>query len=110
MVRSVSYSRRPAAFAPALAVLATLALGACASGGQPPPTPKVVHLPSQPRAVVRMLPDRSLEVVTLVSERGSRAHGVRIVTPQHRDYARLLPLVADLRLGDAQPVQVDAGR
>ena len=110
MVRSVSNSRRRPGFAPALAVLATLALGACASGGQPAPLSKVAHIPSQPRAVVRMLPDRSLEVVTLVSERGSRAHAVRIVTPEHRDYARLLALVEPLRRGDAQPVSVDAGR
>jgi hypothetical protein len=104
-----------ALFRAALAAGAAAMLAACAwlpstASTSSPPRPKTAHVPSQPRAVVRMLPDRSLEVVTLVSERGGRAHAVRIVPPEHRDYPALAALIADLRPGDAEPVPADTAR
>ena len=73
----------------AVAFAAALLLAGCASAGSPPPLKRVEHLPSKPRAVVRMLPDRSLEVTTLVSRRGGSG-GVRIVAPGQGDYELLL--------------------
>lgn len=81
----LSFRLAPAAFAAAAACL----LAACASTGSPPALKRVAQLPSQPRAVVRMLPDRSLEVTTLVSRRGGPG-GIRIVAPGSRDYDLLL--------------------
>ena len=76
-----------------LAALACLCFAGCASHSSaqaPVPSSDHLVLVSQPRAIVRMLPDKSLEVTTLVSEKGSRAPGLRIVSPEHRDYAAIL--------------------
>jgi hypothetical protein len=75
----------------ALAVLGVAGCGGPSMSQQAPiPSSDALPIVHDPRAVVRMLPDRSLEVTTLVSDRGSRVHGLRIVTPEHREYEAIL--------------------
>ena len=69
--------------------------------GQKAPIPSSDHLEkvSQPRAVVRMQPDQSLEITTLVSRRGSAVPALRIVMPDDPAYARILELTGPLTPG-----------
>ena len=91
----------------ALAAAAACLLAACASSGSSPALNRVAHVPPQPRAVVRMLPDRSLEVTTLVSRRGGPG-GVRIVAPGMRDYDLLLARSGVVAPGhDAYPLPLN---
>ena len=98
-----------------LAVLACLSLGACSTlfGGQlgsnvgkqvPPPTSDHLPVVHHPRAIVRMQPDRSLEITTLVSRRGSRVPALRIVMPGDPAYDAILA-----RTGPIAPGQQAAG-
>ena len=60
--------------------------------------------------IVRMRPDRSLEVRLLAGEHGGRVDGVRIVAPEHRDYAAILAGTGPMQPGDQRPYRgIDAG-
>lgn len=97
---------RPRALRTPLVVLAVVALAGCSSfgvgyAGKKAPVPSSDHLPvvHQPRAVVRMQPDRSLEITTLVSRRGSAVPALRIVSPGDRAYEEILALTGPLEPG-----------
>ncbi len=53
--------------------------------------------------IVRMRPDRSLEVRLLDGGSGGRVDGVRIVSPEHRDYGAILALTGPMLPGDQRP-------
>lgn len=84
-----------------LAVAGCSHFGTPAYAGKAAPVPSSDHLPvvSQPRAVVRMQPDRSLEITTLVSRRGSAVPALRIVSPDDPAYARILELTGPIAPG-----------
>ena len=90
-----------------LLALACVAAAGCSHfggvgyAGKKAPVPSSDHLPvvSHPRAVVRMQPDQSLEITTLVSRRGSTIPALRIVTPDDPAYARILELIGPLTPG-----------
>ena len=86
--------------------LACLVVAGCSSwgvgyAGKRAPVPSSDHLPvvHHPRAVVRMQPDRSLEITTLVSRKGSAVPALRIVTPDDRAYEEILALTGPLEPG-----------
>jgi hypothetical protein len=91
---------------PAALAIAVASLSACAGTAGPAEVSKsesVVASTSPQTGVVRMRPDRSLEVTTLSSAGGGRANGVRIVPPEHRDYARILEQTGPMESGDQRP-------
>lgn len=59
--------------------------------------------------IVRMRPDRSLEVHLLADGHGGRVDGVRIVPPEHRDYPVILAGTGPMQPGDQRPYRaIDA--
>ena len=114
-VRSPASSPRPSVRIVVLAI-SCLAVAGCSTwgvgyAGQKSPVPSSDHLEkvSQPRAVVRMQPDQSLEITTLVSRRGSAVPALRIVEPGDPAYDRILaltgPIVPGQQAAGYLPVQ-----
>ena len=104
-VRSVVSTPRTSVRIVFLAI-SCLAVAGCSTwgmgyAGKKSPAPSSDHLEkvSHPRAVVRMQPDQSLEITTLVSRRGSAIPALRIVTPDDPAYARILELTGPLTPG-----------
>src|SRR5687768_2356776 len=87
---------------PVALAIAILGLAGCA-GSSDATTSSAAKSESRsnasPSGVVHMRPDRSLEITTLMSSSGGRATGVRIVSEEHRDYARILELTGPMKPG-----------
>lgn len=86
--------------------LVCLAAAGCSTWGvgyagkrAPIPSSDALPVVSHPRAVVRMQPDRSLEITTLVSRRGSAIPALRIVTPDDPAYDDILALTGPIEPG-----------
>ena len=86
--------------------LACLVAAGCSTfgvgyAGKQAPVPSSDHLPDvhHPRAIVRMQHDRSLEITTLVSRRGSAVPALRIVEPGDPAYDQILALTGPIAPG-----------
>ena len=104
-VRFPVSSPRPSVRLVVLAI-SCLAVAGCSTWGvgyvgQKAPVPSSDHLEkvSHPRAVVRMQPDRSLEITTLVSRRGSAVPALRVVTPDDPSYEAILAHIGPIEPG-----------
>lgn len=94
----------PTLFAPLVAGCA----GPSATSAAPAPAGTVREEPAAPVGLVRMRPDRSLEL-TLHGAHGGRASDVRVIPPEHRDYATILADVGPMRSGDQRPLRRGVG-
>lgn len=89
----------------AVVLLSLYVLTACAARG----TPSTAYNRAPQSGLVRMRPDKSLEI-RMLEESGSRVDGVRIVSPEHREYAEILEWTGPIEPGQVRPYRIGEGK